>query len=581
MKKVEIILILGLIAVIILPGCKKSAELDIEYIPEFSGTPETFVSFTTVSFKTSFGNLNPAYAEFYGFEWGKKSDASYSKVLAGKISGNTFSAQVPVKLSEGVEYMVRAWIKTKSKKFYSLPTYFYGSVALKPEILSINRSYAIWGDTITMMMKNLTQEIELSDINVKIGNIEARCVSASPEKVSVIMPFSDIRGSFEISMSIAQQTAISYVKIENAIPIITSVDKNQALYEDLITLSGSFKSEYAGRILPAYKSSTWESGTFDIISYTDDKLVIKIPASAACLQQMDIYLKFIGAGLQEVPVLINTKHSITRKGNWAKLGDAPIFNELVGAAVNGEAYVLEKIAFYYANSPFYKYNPKTDQWTALQSYPSPSYTDQCLVVCNGDIYAGFLRNGEQTTNFYKYSVQNNKWTPCANFPSTAYFTPYTAVCMQGKIYVFTQGTGTRWCYDPALNTWTETACNTPDMKHPAKMFEINGEYYFFRSESDNSYYKYNPGTNVFSVEVINGLGSTSNYFLLGSKLYGLSGCTVYQIDILNKTLIPTLSFSNYLYPYFMFNQNPMFFTHNNTAYFLSATQTLISFSPDR
>ena len=580
MKKVAFILNLLLPIILVLPGCKKSPELDTAYIPDFIGPLHTTVLSRNVNFEISFSGIETAPLENCGFEWSRKTDATYRKVSAGEVTGNTFSAQVPVKLEDGVEYKVRAWIKSGSKKFYSQTTYFWGNLALKPEIQSLNRTYALWGDTIRLKVINLPEDLSINEINVKIGGMDARCISAGTDYISVIMPYSDITGALAISLLVNNYTAISYATIINAIPTISSIDKSQAFYEDLITLYGSFNPEYAKRLFPVYRSPSWETGSFDIVSYANDKIVIKIPASAACLQQIDIYMKIIGAGVQEVPVLLKTTLSITRKGNWAKLGDAPVFNELAGAAVNGEAYVLEKITINYANSPFYKYNPKTDQWTALQSYPPPSYSDQCLVVCNGDIYAGFLRNGEQTTNFYKYSVQNNKWTPCANFPSTAYFTPYTAVCMQGKIYVFTQGTGTKWCYDPALNTWTESACNTPDMTHPAKMFEINGEYYFFRSESGNSYYKYNTGTNVFSPVVINGLGTTFNFCILGGKLYCTSDCTVYEIDLTNKKLIPQPNFSNYLRNYFYFHQNSLFFANNNTAYFLSAPQTIISFTPD-
>lgn len=564
--------------VLLAVGCKKSPELATEQIPVFNGTVETNVSYKKVIFSAKFTNLDPLNAEECGFDWGKKSSGTFNTVGIGAISEDKFSVQLAVKLDEGIQYQVRAWIKVGSKKFYSATSDFLGAVALKPEIISINRSYALWGDTIRIKVRNLHSDILPSDITVSIDNSHALTVFADSTEIGVIMPYSFTYGKLKVNLLVNNQSATNTAEIENALPEITSISKNLVYFEDTITIRGKFRPEYSNRLFPVYDN--WFKVKYKIVSYTNDKVVISIPDEGACIPRFDIYFAITSPQGVMGQNLIYSSLQLARTGYWKVLNPALPASRVKAASLNGEAYFIDQSGNYYANSPFYKYDPKTDRWTQLPSCPLPSSEYQGLVASRGELYAGFLRNAEQTTNMYKYNIQSNTWIPCANLPACCAWDMIT-VSMKDKIYVFIKGSKSKWVYDPALDSWAESYCEMPDLITEAKTFMYNGEYYFYKGASGDVVYKYNLSTETFSPVNITGMNSTSELFEINGKYYCLAGCNVFEINFSNRTLVPVTRMSNYLlYDYYQFLNNTFFMVNGNTAYFLAAERTVVAFTPD-
>jgi hypothetical protein len=569
---------LGISIVLLILGCKKSPELATDYIPVFSGNVETSVSYKQVNFSASFNNLDPVNAEDCGFEWSKKSVGTNNTVTIGSVSDNKFSVQVNAKLEEGVQYQVRAWIKVGSKKFYSKPSYFFGMVALKPEILSLNRSYALWGDTIRIKMKNLPPDVLPLDITVRIDNSDAYCVFADSTEIAVIMPCSFTIGKLNVNLHVNNQSATNTAEIENALPEITTISRNLVYFDDTITIRGKFWPEYSNRVFPVYDN--WFKVKYKIVSYTNNKVVIRIPDEGACLPRIDLYFAITSPQGIMSQNLINTSSQLTRTGFWKLLNPALPANRTKAVSLNGEGYFLDQSGNYYANSPFYKYDPKTDRWTQLPSCPLPSSEYQGLVACRSELYAGFLRNAEQTTNLYKYNTQSNTWIPCANLPACCAWDMIT-VSMKDKIYVFIKGSNSKWVYDPTLDSWTESYCDMPDLMMDTKTIMYNGEYYFYKGASGDVIYKYNLSSGTFSPVNITGMNSTNELFEINDKYYCMAGCNVFEFNFSNRTLIPIIRLSNYLlYDYYTYNNNTFFMENGNTAYFLAAERTVVAFTPD-
>ncbi|MDO9255261.1 MAG: hypothetical protein Q7U54_07095 [Bacteroidales bacterium] len=567
------------IAIVVLAlGCKKSPELATDNIPVFSGNIETNVSFKKVIFSASFTNLDPANAEDCGFEWSQKSNTTNKTVGIGSISEDKFSVQLVVKLEEGVQYQVRAWIKVGSKKFYSQPSYFYGTVALRPEIISLNRTYALWGDTIRIKVRNLLPDILPTDITVRIDNSNAFCVFADSTEIAVIMPYSFTNGKLNVNLLVNNQSAANTAEIENALPEITTISKNLVYFDDTITIRGKFWPEYSNRVFPVYDN--WFKVKYKIVSYTNNNVVIRIPDEGACIPRLDLYFAITSPQGVMGQNLIYSSLQITRTGFWKLLNPALPTNRVKSASLNGEAYFLDQSGNYYANSPFYKYDPKTDSWTELPNNPFPSSNYQSLVACKGELYVGFLRNAVQTTNFMKYNIQSNTWIPCANLPACCAWDMIT-VSMQNKIYVFIQGSKFKWVYDPSLNSWTESYCDMPDLMMDTKTIIYNGEYYFYKGASGDVIYKYDLSSGTFSPVNIIGMNSTNELFEINDKYYCMAGCKVYEVNLSNRTLIPINRFSNYLYyDYFQNENNTFLLGIGNTAYFLAAGRNVVTFTPD-
>ena len=559
-------------------GCKKSPELATDYIPVFTGNVETNVSYKKVNFSASFNNLDPAIAEDCGFEWSKRSAGTKNNIAIGTISDEKFSVQLEVKLEEGIEYQVRAWIKVGKKRFFSQPSYFYGTVALKPEIISLNRAYALWGDTIRVKVRNLHSDVLPADIIATIENSNAMCVYADSGGIAVIMPYSSTYGKLNVNLLVNNQSASNTAEIENALPEITAISKNLVYFDDTITIRGKFWPEYSNRVFPVYDN--WFKVKYKIVSYTNEKVVIRIPDEGACIPRFDLYFVITSPQGVMSQNLIYSGSQLTRTGFWKLLNPALPGNRVKAVSLNGEAYFLDQSGNYYANAPFYKYDPKTDRWVQLPSCPLPSSEYQGLGACKGELYAGFLRNAEQTTNFYKYNIQSNTWIPGANLPACCAWDMIT-VSMKDKIYVFIKGGKSKWVYDPALDSWTESYCEMPDLTMDAKTFMYNGEYYFYKGASDDVIYKYDLSSETFSPVNIIGMNSTNEFFGINDKYYCTVGCKVYEVNLSNRTLIPVFRLSNHLFnDYFQFHNNTFFMENGNTAYFLAAERTVVAFTPD-
>jgi hypothetical protein len=554
-------------------GCKKSPELATDYIPVFAGNVETNVSYKKVNFSASFNNLDPANATDCGFEWSQKSDGTINTVGIGTISEDKFSVQLAAKLDEGIEYQVRAWIKVGSKKFYSERAYFYGTVARKPEIISLNRPYALWGDTIRIKVRNLPADILSSDVTVMIYNVALQPFFADSTEIAVIMPYSTIHGNLTIRLFVNKQSATNTSEIENAIPQVTSISKETVNIEDTLTLQGKFRTEYSNRIFPV--TDLVNLNKYEIVSYTNDKIVFKISEVNKCSSVIDINLVIKSNQPGSNNFVSYSSYSLKRTGPWKVLNPAVPSNKTISATINGEAYLLDRTTNYYSNSPFYKYTPATDHWTVLKSNPSPSFEYQSLVTCKGEIYAGFLRNAEQTTNFFRYNIKSNTWSPCANLSSYYVFNMITAT-IQDKIYVFINPTKEKWVYDPSFDSWTQSYCDVPDLIGSARSFIYNGDYYFYRATSGNLLYKYNLSSDTFSPIYFSGLDSMNDFFMINGKCYCTSGCNVYELNFSNKSLIPKTELSNYLSNVFQFWSDTFFMEYENTAYFLAAPNTAVS-----
>ena len=362
--------------------------------------------------------------------------------------------------------------------------------------------------------------------------------------------------------------------IENALPRLTSISKEYVGYEDTVTLCGKFWPEYSSRVFPV--TNSLNTVRYTVVSYTKDKIVFKIPDSEICTLNFGFNLQLVFPQGGNESYTRYTGFTFTRTGNWTVLNESVPTNSLVGATYNGEVYALDRSSGYYSDAPFYKYNPTTNQWTALKSNPSPCFVNQSLVECNGEIYAGLLRNSTQSTNLFKYNIQNNKWIPCAIYPQTAFDVwNVVAFSMKNKIYVFEEGANTKWIYEPINNAWVKGKSNVPAITINTRMLVFNGEYYFYPG-AGSTLYKYNIQEDTFTSVLIDGLSGVYTFFTVKDKIYFTTGCSVFELDILNRTVINKPEFANYL---LNMGNYSFFFENNGIAYFLNAPQYLYTFTP--
>ena len=107
----------------------------------------------------------------------------------------------------------------------------------------------------------------------------------------------------------------------------------------------------------------------------------------------------------------------------------------------------------------FRYDPKTDTYTQLASNSVGTW-NQTAVYLNGKIYKMGGKNaaGYQTA-LEIYDIGTNTWSLGAPLPETTGFaaswTKNGLIYMAGGVVVSGVPTNKIYCYDPAINTWTE------------------------------------------------------------------------------------------------------------------------------
>jgi len=233
----------------------------------------------------------------------------------------------------------------------------------------------------------------------------------------------------------------------------------------------------------------------------------------------------------------------------------------------------------YTGTAFYKYNPSADQWFPLKEFPNPTNGSQNLVVCNGIIYSGFMHKLNQEDNFFRYDRQNNTWIACAIMPPQPTAVEFVSAAFQDKIYTFISGADKKGIYDPNTDTWTFSYCDVPTFISASKMFSVNGEYYFYKSEIGNTLYKYDVVTDVFIPIAIPQLDVVDDlFFTLDNKQYCAGNCMIYEMDLVNNHLIERPELANYLYPLYSESNRSFPFEINHKAYILPESHKMMNFT---
>ena len=127
------------------------------------------------------------------------------------------------------------------------------------------------------------------------------------------------------------------------------------------------------------------------------------------------------------------------------------------AVLDGQLYVVSGYGSY---REAFRYDPGTNIWTQIASYPLPVYGLACGGVAGELVCAGGLDGAHKTYNStYIYNPATNTWTQGASLPADLWGMGYAAA--NGQLLVSggvtddsTEVTNQGWAYQPSSNTWT-------------------------------------------------------------------------------------------------------------------------------
>jgi hypothetical protein len=538
---------IGFSFILLAIGCKKSPELETEYAPIFNRSVDVYVSEKQISFKATYTQFNTSITEKCGFEWSEQDGSNTVIFTVGKPGSGEISMQIDTALRESNRYKIRAWVKVGEKFCYSKYVSFAGMGFPPPEITSLNKKYFYWGEDVTINGKYFTYDHFNGEIEVKIDDIQCPVSFASYNKIIVQMPFSTYSGKLKLSLKVLGKYTLKETEIENYRPEISSVTFQSMTGNGEIIVKGKFHSEYNQFVIPVQNDESYFPYTeYKIEKYSDDEIILKRGQYMFCEPKYNICFKLRKFGSNEIDYL-KTGFSVKRTGNWSRLNNTPFSSFDKALTLNGMGYVIQ-FQGQTGSFPLWRYNPKSDQWTKLASFPGGFRFDPVFLECNGFIYCGLGKVDQYYTllnDFWKYDPVRNTWTECAylKFKSNDGVSIFGAN-IQDTVYVFSEWNNQKAKYIPASNSWAISDCYVPRLYDHASNFMYNGEYYFFRDMYQNNFYRYNLSTSRFDEIYVNNLDRAGGFaFLYKGRVFTMFCCYLSEIDMVNISV-------NELYDYF-------------------------------
>jgi hypothetical protein len=502
------------------------------------------ISINNITFSASFQMLDPSPIEDCGFLWGNMNSTDLQKINLGQITEKNFTCTLKAKTDPDIQYVVKAWVRSGSKYFYSVPAYFHGALAVKPKLVSLNKEFALWGDTIVMKVEHLPGDATTADINVLIDGYQAQIIHCDSTQISVQMPFSYKAGAVEIKAFVNQQSFSNILKIENALPQINSVYPLSSAINGTLFIRGKFNTDFKNRILPVMNDQM----PYTVKSYTENEISVSIPESASCSNYFNMYFMILMSASSGQHMMISTNYSIKHIGGWEQMSNINFGMTTKSVYLNGEAYVFEQNN---SGGPswFARFTPGTNQWTYLADFPMQSPLNHNSMICEGNIYAGFWPGYTSGSNFYRYDIPTNTWISLKSLSKRGW-DKVVAFTNQNKIYAFVMGDESKLgIYDPANNTWSYQTIEVPELIDNCSVFNYNGKYYFYKGSYDRNYlYRFDESEGAFSSVKINDLDLMSSvFFEYAGKYYCMSyDSQIYELDMVQKKLSLVPGWCNYL-----------------------------------
>ena len=572
--------LVSLFIVLLTVGCKKSPELELDYIPKFGSNVKVVVSEKKIELKASFTQLDKSNIEVCGFEVSENSGVKIAVYLALKPSSSEIVLQIDTALRESINYKTRAWIIVGSKKFYSSYSYFKGLGFPAPVITSVSKDYAFRGEVFFIDGKYFTDDFSSNGIVIKIDNIPCRIESATYNRIGVEMPDSKMRGKVKISLNVLGKDASEQFEIENYWPEIFSVTPQSMPMTGEITIKGKFHSEYNKVIFPVQDNFN----SYNIVKYSDSEIIIKSSNYMDCDSLYSIYF-YLSNVFGRYPEFLNTGFIVKRTGIWQRLSDGPFPSGdtgyfFYGVSCEGKGYVIQYKSYYPDEFLFWRYDPQTDTWTKLPPYPGDFRYYPVLVEHNGIIYFGSGTNtgGGGMADFWKFNPVTSTWTKLADLNlENSSDNPIFGGIIQDELVVFSNMSNKLARYNEANNTWEMSDCAVPFTNSAEKfMFINNGNYYFIVA---SLIYQYNLTTQSFSL-YYQAFSNTmfNRVFTKGNRVFTYGQCKIGEVDMTNKRTFLVNEFSNYLSKDYY---SVKLFAINDVTYFIIPPNKLCKFNLEK
>ena len=183
-----------------------------------------------------------------------------------------------------------------------------------------------------------------------------------------------------------------------------------------------------------------------------------------------------------------------------------------------------------------RYDPSTNSWTALSTFPSNGRYGVASFTLSDNIYyvTGSLDGEPYLNEVWVYNITKNSWIQAAAFPGGGRIHA-SGFSIGNKGYIFGGATGSTyfddlWEFDPSTSKWTQKASLpvTGNGRYGAGTFVLNDRAYIVGGRNEPSTYftntwEYNPALNQWTQKTSVPLTATLGigFSLDGIGYYGL------------------------------------------------------------
>jgi N-acetylneuraminic acid mutarotase len=201
----------------------------------------------------------------------------------------------------------------------------------------------------------------------------------------------------------------------------------------------------------------------------------------------------------------------TLVGNWSWISDFKGVGRSGATCFTIGDSVYIGLGYNSGNTPrylqdFYKYDYKTNQWTAIKPFPGAGRSDAVAFSANNKGYVGTGYDGNNyCSDFYEYTPATNTWKKVASL-GTFGRRNAVAFSIDNSGYVGTGYSGNYlsdfWKFTPNADTGSWTAIpDMPTKRSNSVTFVLGGKGYVVTGDNNgtylNSFYRYNPASQVW------------------------------------------------------------------------------------
>lgn len=365
-----------------------------------------------------------------------------------------------------------------------------------PQIVSVNPSNVVFGDTITITGKNFARS-NLAN-SAFVNGVKATIISSSYNAVKAIIPA--VNTPLEVSVSNLTNLKSNVYPIGFLEPTISKLNVDKGFIGDQVEIHG----KNFGYIKDGLKIKV-DSLFATIISFSKELITIKIPEGIYNKRNIDvsIFIKSKSVSSKEFTILNAwlQKSNIPNPKN--NLGNG--YYGAISFSVNGHGYVgLGYGGSQYNSADMWRYDQKTNSWTQVASFPGASRMLASTFVIGDKAYVGGgISSSGEYKDFWMYSPLSDSWSRIADFPYG--FSNGVGLSSDDNGYITTRAPDANfWKYDPELNEWTQMSRlpgKSSEIRRVDSGFELNGKLYIYVSGTttgNHELHEYNPSTNTWS-----------------------------------------------------------------------------------